>query len=312
MGPLTTDQLQKFKLKTLTDSINVISSPALPAGVMLLNSPTGRVIVRFGPDRAPANLSPLLDNKKETQMTDISGQSSSNLSASANLSSLLVNRLKEQLGTAGSMEYKQTWKKKATPSGIVYWAHTASGRRISGSGSIGWPTPCQQDGPNGGPSHGTDRLPGAASLAGWQTPTCPVNTDGHQAGNNRFVTSVVRNVTGWPSPKAGNSEGSRNPQNILNKYERQHRTQAHRLDEAAALAGWATPTTRDHKDGASDLTNTPINSLLGWQVSLFSAPTEKRGALNPRFSLWLMGFPIEWALCAEAVMLSARKRRPRS
>lgn len=27
----------------------------------------------------------------------------------------------------------------------------------------GWPTPCAQDGPNGGPSQGTDRLPGAAA-----------------------------------------------------------------------------------------------------------------------------------------------------
>lgn len=30
----------------------------------------------------------------------------------------------------------------------------------------GWPTPCQQDGPNGGPSQGSDRLPGAVSLIG--------------------------------------------------------------------------------------------------------------------------------------------------
>lgn len=33
-----------------------------------------------------------------------------------------------------------------------------------------WPTPCQQDGPKGGPNQGTDRLPGAASLSGWATP----------------------------------------------------------------------------------------------------------------------------------------------
>lgn len=36
--------------------------------------------------------------------------------------------------------------------------------------ATGWPTPCQQDGPNGGPSQGSDRLPGAAALAGWATP----------------------------------------------------------------------------------------------------------------------------------------------
>lgn len=60
------------------------------------------------------------------------------------------------------------------------------------TGFSSWPTPCGQDGPNGGPTQGEDRLPGAAALCGWQTPTCPSRTaDGHQAGNNRYVTSVV-------------------------------------------------------------------------------------------------------------------------
>ena len=36
---------------------------------------------------------------------------------------------------------------------------------------VGWPTPCQQDGPKGGPQQGEDRLPGAAPLAGWPTPS---------------------------------------------------------------------------------------------------------------------------------------------
>lgn len=34
----------------------------------------------------------------------------------------------------------------------------------------GWPTPCTQDGPKGGPAQGTDRLPAAAALSGWPTP----------------------------------------------------------------------------------------------------------------------------------------------
>jgi hypothetical protein len=34
-----------------------------------------------------------------------------------------------------------------------------------------WPTPCQQDGPKGGPGQGADRLPAAAALASWGTPS---------------------------------------------------------------------------------------------------------------------------------------------
>lgn len=65
--------------------------------------------------------------------------------------------------------------------------------------------------------------------------------------------------------------------------------------------GWATPTVRDHKDGASTLDNTPINGLLGRQVSLvgWETPTtvvkarseefRKGRELNPREALsgWL-------------------------
>jgi len=38
-------------------------------------------------------------------------------------------------------------------------------------------------------------------------------------------------------------------------------------------------------------------------------PKREPSQLNPRFSLWLMGFPIEWASCAERVTLSSRKSR---
>src|SRR6185437_3631333 len=82
----------------------------------------------------------------------------------------------------------------------------------------------------------------------------------------------------------------------------ERRLQGHQLnlDDASCLASpWATPTSRDHKDGASTLENTPINGLLGRQVSLVEvsgqtatgspASTEKRGQLSPAHSRWLMG-----------------------
>ena len=43
------------------------------------------------------------------------------------------------------------------------------------------------------------------------------------------------------------------------------------LNQAALLTGWATPTTRDHKDGdATSCQHVPVNSLLGRQIHLCS------------------------------------------
>jgi hypothetical protein len=45
-----------------------------------------------------------------------------------------------------------------------------------------------------------------------------------------------------------------------------------------------------------------------------SAETESTAAfrLNPRFSLWLMGFPVEWASCGELAMQSFLNLHKRS
>lgn len=95
---------------------------------------------------------------------------------------------------------------------------SASGRRSDGSKATvalpmiaqltGWATPAAQE-PGGSPeAHlarkqraksrgvqmGTEAVTHVAlqaQLTGWNTPTAPVNTNGHQAGNNRYVSSVT-------------------------------------------------------------------------------------------------------------------------
>ena len=63
----------------------------------------------------------------------------------------------------------------------------------------GWPTPCQQDGPNGGPGQGSDRLPGCVVLAGWPTPQAgnPGTDTYNPAGNtdsSRKTTAIASTV----------------------------------------------------------------------------------------------------------------------
>lgn len=86
------------------------------------------------------------------------------------------------------------------------------------------------------------------------------------------------------------------------------------------LLGWATPTTRDYKDGAS-IQNVPENALLGRQAHQVSgvnttsppagtvkAAASPKAVLNPAFSAWLMGFSLEWLLSGIRGIRSHGKR----
>ena len=159
------------------DMSNVTSSQASEAGLLPFASPDGLTTDHAGRDHAHASRSvvPVAGKHKATSGT--CGRKCSGSSASAALSEYLGNRLQTQLGMAGSMEYRQTWKRKTTPAGRSYWAHTASTRRIFDKDFTGWPT-CNRNERGAESRESKDKrnsggidLQSTANLAGWATPS---------------------------------------------------------------------------------------------------------------------------------------------
>lgn len=212
---------------------------------------------------------------------------------SASLASCLANRLQDTTAKHGATLYNQRWSLKATPSGVSLLQHVASARRTLDNDSIGWlsvaieevlelqvqmsglPTPCQQDGPNGGPGQGADRLPGAAALAGWVTPTVrdwkdtpgmameATNPDGTKRTRLDQLPRQAA-LAAWPTPTACDS--NRAPAQDFAP------TPNMTLNHAAVLAGWTTPSaTDDHRGGTitENMTGSSLvqlSTLAGWST----------------------------------------------
>lgn len=244
------------------------SSPALADGPTPSPLQAGHSTVLCGPAPVHANPSATLASAGALPTNAISGLSSHDLSPSAALQRSLESRLQARLAVYGSLEYALTWKQWDMPAGPPICALRASARRTSDNGCGGWPSPKASDATGAGTrGYGGENL---QTVAGWATTTARDWKDGRasKATMERNARPLNEQVVGWVSPTAqDHSRGNRPP--------------------------------RPHDSGV------PLSQQVAWAsgptTSSSPAQTGKRGALSPVFSLWLMGYGVQWYLAASTI-----------
>lgn len=266
------------------DLPSAISSPELASGHILCVWPDGLITSRSGQEVARASLSARQVRALDLLTSGTYGQPSITLSASADLSTSLANKLQAVTQMNGSTLYKQTWKEWDTPSGLRRSRQRASVRRISESELTGWPTPVANTNPQPETKRGLQHVSGAARLTGWQTP-------------------VANDSTGSTYCYSGkHPDGA--PKICL------------KLPGSVLLAGWVTPTSRDWKDssgmtaqrdGKERLDQLPRQAYTAGPLRLTVFGEMRTGSfvemgngvqLNPAHSRWLQGLPKAWDMAS--------------
>ena len=135
-------------------------------------------------------------------------------------------------------------------------------------------------------------------------PICALRARGRPISDSGYI--------GWPTTIASDHKSRSASQATLDRDARPLRE----IVRAVCPSGWATPrqtdaekNVRSPEGAAKEIARKGGQNDLGVITGLV-ASTEKRGALNPAHSRWLMGFPPEWDDCGVTAMPSSRKSRP--
>lgn len=281
---------------TLWDMNDATSSEGSEGGSTHCGSLDGLKTSQSGQEAVRASRSRWQGKGKPKATKDTSGQKCSGSFESADLTQYLANRCRQRLDMAGSMEYSQTWKQKATPAGRLYWEHTASARRTFDSDCSGWATPQSHDSKNvTSQSHQYQSLVKMSQTCGFElsfpanamkteiVPTAESTTqnadalDRHKTDMSTPSEMESCTLAGWGTPLSNHANGT--PEDFLRRkresVERGNSMGVTLSDlnmqvQAWTPVGWASPSSRDWKDSpgmATEATN-PNGSLRKRVVQL--------------------------------------------
>lgn len=228
---------------------------------------------------------------KASRTSVTSGPCSSISSVSAALQFSLVSKLKRRSASAGSTLFKLTWKESTTPSGRPVSLLRASALRTSGQGSTS--SEKQIEPSTDSPNQSSWVTPSARD---WKDTAGMATTATNPDGTERSrVDQLPRQVqlSSWPTPTVGNAAGSQMAKDASPTGRRPDGSKATvSLNAVAQVAGWPTPTTRDHKDGSCEGT-VPVNALLGRAVWAAGWPSpgasDGNGGKGPRKGVSMTG-----------------------
>jgi len=341
MEQLTPATLETFRQVTWTDTRNATFSQALEAGHTHCGWLIGRTTDLFGQAVALASHSVQPEKAQELTTRDTFGPLFGGLSQSADLQLSLESRLRQALDVNGSVEYDLTWKLWDMTVGEPICALRASARRTSDNDFGGWPKTPQASAGEGGimeireGEKGKYKLRDYAQTAGWPTTSVRDQKGGYEGGRirNGKISTDTLDVTamltgpkasggpaetesggeclaGWQTPKLMDVSGekwdtkvARNKKMIAEGKTKGCGSPA--LPAQAEMAGYPTPRAGSEEGYESRKARKGHEQAISYiegAVEMLALPDMTGWKLNPRFSLWLMGYPEEWAFCGEQAM----------
>ncbi len=318
------------------DLPNAISSPAAACGPSQQGSPDGRMIDRSGPAPVPASRSRKQASEPEQMIQGICGRTFIASSVPAGPLSSWESRLRERLATVGSTESALIWRAKTTPAGQSISRLAPSMRHTNGTDCIGsrWTTVSARDGKDSAGMSLEPRKDGRSRIdllprEMISYSATPRASDGAKGGPNMSFgaggtplpaqmysynpTPTVADVTGGRKHRIGKRSNEPLLNGLLMSYSPTPQARdgmpPHSLEyiKAKKAQGHGMANLNDH------MVHHFETALGGPTPDGSSAPsTAKRGAPNPAFPFWLMGFPDEWTSGALAAMQSRQSLRRKS